>query len=214
VEISAELKQDIQRSRAWQHHNRMMKDRNGMPPPQDMRLYGSIELPNGGWLQFSSLVDKETASWSWQTTLNLLLVASLVIGLMIWLFRRATRPLKQLAANADRLGRGEDIEPLREEGPTEIRESIQAFNRMHTRLIASCRTEPGCWPPSPTTCVPHHQPAATQRVSGGRGGQGALPADPAADGADAGGDPELCPGGGAAGGDPGAGSGQPAGEPV
>ena len=113
VEISAELKQDIQRSRAWQHHNRMMKDRNGMPPPQDMRLYGSIELPNGGWLQFSSLVDKETASWSWQTTLNLLLVASLVIGLMIWLFRRATRPLKQLAANADRLGRGEDIEPLR-----------------------------------------------------------------------------------------------------
>ena len=75
VEISAELKQDIQRSRAWQHHNRMMKDRNGMPPPQDMRLYGSIELPNGGWLQFSSLVDKETASWSWQTTLNLLLVA-------------------------------------------------------------------------------------------------------------------------------------------
>lgn len=134
VEISAELKQDIQRSRAWQHHSRMMKDRNGMPPPQDMRLYGSIELPNGGWLQFSSLVDKETASWSWQTTLNLLLVASLVIGLMIWLFRRATRPLKQLAANADRLGRGEDIEPLREEGPTEIRESIQAFNRMHTRL--------------------------------------------------------------------------------
>ena len=134
VEISAELKQDAQRSRAWQHHTRMMKDRKGMPPPQDMRLYGSIQLPRGGWLQFSSLVDKESASWSWQTTLNLMLVASLVIGLMIWLFRRATRPLKQLAANADRLGRGEDIEPLREEGPTEIRESIQAFNRMHTRL--------------------------------------------------------------------------------
>ena len=134
VEISAELKQDAQRSRAWQHHSRMMKDRKGMPPPQDMRLYGSIQLPRGGWLQFSSLVDKESASWSWQTTLNLMLVASLVIGLMIWLFRRATLPLKQLAANADRLGRGEDIEPLREEGPTEVRESIQAFNRMHTRL--------------------------------------------------------------------------------
>ncbi len=29
VEISAELKQDAQRSRAWQHHNRMMKDRKG-----------------------------------------------------------------------------------------------------------------------------------------------------------------------------------------
>ncbi len=112
----------------------MMRDRKGPPPPRDMRLYGSIELPQGGWLQFSSLVDKEAGSWSWQTTLNLMLVASLVIGLMVLLFRRATRPLKQLAGNAERLGRGEDIEPLKEEGPTEIRESIQAFNRMHTRL--------------------------------------------------------------------------------
>ncbi|UCA11838.1 HAMP domain-containing protein [Aeromonas enteropelogenes] len=133
VEISAELKQDFQRSKAWEHHARMMRDRKG-PPPRDMRLYGSIELPQGGWLQFSSLVDKEAGSWSWQTTLNLMLVASLVIGLMVLLFRRATRPLKQLAANADRLGRGEDIDPLKEEGPIEVRESIQAFNRMHTRL--------------------------------------------------------------------------------
>lgn len=133
VEISAELKQDSQRSKAWEHHARMMRDRKG-PPPRDMRLYGSIELPQGGWLQFSSLVDKEAGSWSWQTTLNLMLVASLVIGLMVLLFRRATRPLKQLAANADRLGRGEDIDPLKEEGPIEVRESIQAFNRMHTRL--------------------------------------------------------------------------------
>ncbi|MFB2864419.1 ATP-binding protein [Aeromonas sp. MdU4] len=134
VEISAELKEDTQRSKAWEHHARMMRDRKGPPPPRDMRLYGSIELPQGGWLQFSSLVDKEVGSWSWQTTLNLMLVASLVIGLMILLFRRATRPLKQLAGNAERLGRGEDIEPLQEVGPTEIRESIQAFNRMHTRL--------------------------------------------------------------------------------
>lgn len=134
IEISAELKEDAQRSKAWEHHARMMRDRKGPPPPRDMRLYGSIELPQGGWLQFSSLVDKEAGSWSWQTTFNLMLVASLVIGLMVLLFRRATRPLKQLAGNAERLGRGEDIEPLKEEGPTEIRESIQAFNRMHTRL--------------------------------------------------------------------------------
>ncbi|MGL4251223.1 MAG: ATP-binding protein [Aeromonas sp.] len=134
IEISAELKEGAQRSKAWEHHARMMRDRKGPPPPRDMRLYGSIELPQGGWLQFSSLVDKEAGRWSWQTTLNLMLVASLVIGLMVLLFRRATRPLKQLAGNADRLGRGEDIEPLKEEGPTEIRESIQAFNRMHTRL--------------------------------------------------------------------------------
>ncbi|EOD54360.1 ATP-binding protein [Aeromonas molluscorum] len=133
VEISAELSKDAPRSRAWRHHVRMMDDRKG-PPPQDMRLYGSIELPGGQWLQFSSLVDKEVGTWSLRTTFNLLLVASLVIGLMIWLFRRATLPLKQLARNADKLGRGEETALLKEEGPTEIRDSIQAFNRMHTRL--------------------------------------------------------------------------------
>ncbi|MGL5226074.1 MAG: ATP-binding protein, partial [Aeromonas sp.] len=135
IEISAELKEAVQRNRAWEHHVRLMRDRKGLPlPAREMRLYGSIELPQGGWLQFSSLVDKEASSWSWRTTLNLMLVASLVIGLMVWLFRRATRPLQQLARNAERWGRGEDIDPLPEVGPTEIRESIQAFNRMHTRL--------------------------------------------------------------------------------
>ena len=114
-------------------------------------------------------MDKETASWSWQTTLNLLLVASLVIGLMM-----AVPPgdpsLKQLAANADRLGRGEDIEPLWEEGPTEIRESIQAFNRMHTRLDRFVQDRTRMLAAiSHDLRTPHHQPAAAQRVSGGRG---------------------------------------------
>jgi len=134
ITISAELKEGAPHSRVWERHARLLRDRAGGLPSRDMRLYGSIQLPQGTWLQFSSLVDKEAGSWSWQTTLSLMLVASLVIGVMLLLFRRATRPLKQLAANAERLGRGEDVDPLPEEGPTEIRESIQAFNRMHTRL--------------------------------------------------------------------------------
>jgi signal transduction histidine kinase len=111
----------------------MMGDANKLLP-MDMRLYGSIELHNGQWLHFSSLVDSEGSGWSLRSTINLLLVASLVIGLMIWLLRRALRPLKQLATNAERLGRGEDIEPLEESGPGEVRGSIVAFNRMQTRL--------------------------------------------------------------------------------
>lgn len=133
IEISAELKEATQRNKAWRHHARMMGDANKLLP-MDMRLYGSIELHNGQWLHFSSLVDSEGSGWSMRSTINLLLVASLVIGLMIWLLRRALRPLKQLATNAERLGRGEDIEPLEESGPGEVRGSIVAFNRMQTRL--------------------------------------------------------------------------------
>ncbi|MGL5949765.1 MAG: ATP-binding protein [Aeromonas sp.] len=134
IQVSAELQEGAQLRQSLRNRHHHALDSDGRPLPQQVRLYGSIELPQGGWLQFSSLVDSEVLDWSWRTTLNLMLVASLVVGLMLWLFRRATRPLQQLARNADRLGRGADVEPLTEEGPTEIRESIQAFNRMHQRL--------------------------------------------------------------------------------
>jgi signal transduction histidine kinase len=46
----------------------------------------------------------------------------------------ASRPLRQLASAADRLGRGEMFEPLPETGPRETRQAMAAFNRMWERL--------------------------------------------------------------------------------
>jgi signal transduction histidine kinase len=48
--------------------------------------------------------------------------------------RRATGPMRQLAVAADRLGRGENFEPLPETGPRETRLANIAFNRMRERL--------------------------------------------------------------------------------
>ena len=48
--------------------------------------------------------------------------------------RRASRPMRQLASAADRLGRGEGFEPLPETGPQETRRANVAFNRMRERL--------------------------------------------------------------------------------
>ncbi|MDE3081300.1 MAG: HAMP domain-containing protein, partial [Paracoccaceae bacterium] len=47
---------------------------------------------------------------------------------------RVVGPLQGLALAADRLGRGEDTEPLRPEGPEEMRRVASAFNQMQERL--------------------------------------------------------------------------------
>ncbi|ATG72617.1 two-component sensor histidine kinase [Zobellella denitrificans] len=104
------------------------------PPRHDIRLYGAIELADGRWLVFTSLVDREAPGWSAKAILSLVLLAALLAGLMIWLLQRTTRPLKELARQAERLGRGDKAEPIAETGPREIRETLSAFNRMQDRL--------------------------------------------------------------------------------
>ncbi|MGH6916681.1 MAG: ATP-binding protein, partial [Geminicoccaceae bacterium] len=47
---------------------------------------------------------------------------------------RLTRPMAELAAAAERLGRGEAVPPVPERGPADVRETTRAFNRMHARL--------------------------------------------------------------------------------
>ncbi len=43
-------------------------------------------------------------------------------------------PMRVLAVGADRLGRGLDVDPLPMTGPSEVRDTTQAFNRMKDRL--------------------------------------------------------------------------------
>ena len=109
-----------------------MRRHPGMRP--DVRLQGSIQLFDGRWLDFTSLRDNEMPGWSAKAVLSFLLLAGLLAGLMIWLLQRTTQPLKQLALQAERLGRGDKAEPIAESGPREIRNTLSAFNRMQDRL--------------------------------------------------------------------------------
>jgi signal transduction histidine kinase len=59
----------------------------------------------------------------------------LVLGACSWLaVRIATRPLKQLAQAADRLGPDMQATRLEENGPTEVARAAQAFNAMQDRI--------------------------------------------------------------------------------
>lgn len=58
-----------------------------------------------------------------------------LIALLAWLVARmATRPIRQLAQAASRLGSDIDHAPLQESGPTEIRQAAHAFNAMQGRI--------------------------------------------------------------------------------
>jgi signal transduction histidine kinase len=58
-----------------------------------------------------------------------------IFSLAAWLIaRHIALPLRRLTQAAERLGRGEETEPLPEEGPDDIRCTVATFNRMQVRL--------------------------------------------------------------------------------
>lgn len=64
-----------------------------------------------------------------------LAVTALVLSLLaVIAARRVGRPLQRLTESAERIGRGEDMHPVPEEGADDIRRTAAAFNRMQSRL--------------------------------------------------------------------------------
>jgi signal transduction histidine kinase len=60
---------------------------------------------------------------------------SVVVGLVaFWGVRRATVPLSVFATAAERLGVDVNVEPISEEGPSEVKRAAHAFNTMQRRL--------------------------------------------------------------------------------
>ncbi|GHA28721.1 ATP-binding protein [Oceanisphaera arctica] len=129
IYISAESSQGLTDWAPREHR------RHPHPPRRpDIRLRGAIELDDGRWLSFTSLSDRDVPGWSARAILSFIVLAALLTGLMIWLLQRTIRPLKKLARQAERLGRGDKAEPITESGPSEIRDTLSAFNRMQDRL--------------------------------------------------------------------------------
>lgn len=104
----------------------------GRTEPVELTL--SIELTSRNWLNVQTLFHRPGPQWSPPDIFPLLLMA-LAIALVAWVTaRRIVGPMRALAAGADRLGRGLDVEPLPVTGPTEVRDTTEAFNRMQARM--------------------------------------------------------------------------------
>jgi signal transduction histidine kinase len=98
----------------------------------------ALKLSDSSWLNGASRfrVPRNTLL---PVFVTVALMASAIVAIIALTVRRLTRPLRELAAAADRLGRGEDVEALAETGPSEVRGTIHAFNVMQDRLTRFVR---------------------------------------------------------------------------
>jgi len=86
------------------------------------------------WLNAVQLASTPSHAWR-STLLQSLTFMAMTLAIVIIVVRRLTRPLAQLTAATDRLGRGEEVALLPEHGAQDIRRSIRAFNQMRERLL-------------------------------------------------------------------------------
>jgi len=109
-------------------------------PARYVRLdeaYGSgltVRLANGQWLNAAFAKPTGGPVWLSQSSVSLAITALLLSLIAVLVARRIARPLQRLAYAAEAFGRGEEAVQLSEEGPSDIRRTAEAFNRMQERL--------------------------------------------------------------------------------
>ena len=110
------------RDRRWRHPR--------LPP----NLVVSAQLDDGQWLNVGTRLPPPNSDWAMPALVAMGVMAVALSVIVIFMVRRLTRPMAELAAAAERLGRGETVPPVPERGPADVRETTRAFNRMHARL--------------------------------------------------------------------------------
>lgn len=103
---------------------------------EDWNGFG-LQMPvgtgTGLWLQ--GVYAKPAATGPpWYYHLSMGISAVLLTLGAVMLVRRVGRPLQRLTEAAEKVGRGEEMAPLPEEGADDIRHTTAAFNRMQERL--------------------------------------------------------------------------------
>lgn len=95
----------------------------------------NLVLDDGRWLHTRQALPVQSL-WkeSWQLLRFSLLVGIPPVLILLYVFvNRILRPTTALTDAAERMSRGERIDPLSLQGPDEIREIARAFNDMHER---------------------------------------------------------------------------------
>ncbi len=98
------------------------------------RLAVLLPQPDKRWLMFHAPVRVTRLEGSRRLIYYILAAALLVLGVTVWAVHRVTRPLRQFAEAADRLGVDLRAPPMAEDGAREVRAAARAFNRMQDRL--------------------------------------------------------------------------------
>jgi signal transduction histidine kinase len=97
-------------------------------------LRAEVQLRDGRWARFDTEQPEAPQALPLRLALTLAVLLVSVLALSYVAMRWTVRPLQQLTAAAEGLGRDLDRPPLAEDGPREVRQAARAFNTMQQRL--------------------------------------------------------------------------------
>lgn len=109
-------------------------DGHRMPLGMGAALRSEVQLRDGTWARFDTLLPPASDGVPWRLLLALGVLLAAVLLLSLFAVRWVTRPLHVLATAAEALGRDIHSPKLPEDGPREIRQAAHAFNTMQDRL--------------------------------------------------------------------------------
>ncbi|ADZ71425.1 ATPase, histidine kinase-, DNA gyrase B-, and HSP90-like domain protein [Polymorphum gilvum SL003B-26A1] len=137
--IHAQRRDRSERADEEERGERKLRDKERPERSARIAIDFSVALADGSWLNVTTSHRPPPPGAIQTLLLQIVLMALAIVAIVAFTIRRLTRPLRRLAAAADRLGRGEDMPPLAEEGPQEVRSAIRAFNEMQDRLTRFVR---------------------------------------------------------------------------
>lgn len=114
------------------HRLRPREVRLGPDPPGGVRV--AMRLPDGQWLNIRIRMPPPRP---WHSTTFLAAFVLMTVAAMLLILgavARLMRPVRLLAAAADRLGRDVNAPPMDETGPSEVATAARAFNLMAERI--------------------------------------------------------------------------------
>jgi signal transduction histidine kinase len=94
----------------------------------------AVPLSNGVWLNAVYSKPVLVPGSTYQTFISLGIAALALTFVAIMMARWIAYPLRQITQAAERIGVGEEVAPIEECGPDDLRGTAAAFNRMQTRL--------------------------------------------------------------------------------
>ncbi|MFV0321875.1 MAG: ATP-binding protein [Alphaproteobacteria bacterium] len=106
---------------------------NRMPPSQKL-LLASVPMTNGEWLNITSPIIKMKGPNFSPLLLVVGLTSLMVVAFALYAIHRSLRPLAYIEKRAHTLGRNMAVEPLKVEGPRELRQVQMALNRMQESI--------------------------------------------------------------------------------
>ncbi|HWK34946.1 HAMP domain-containing sensor histidine kinase [Sphingomonas sp.] len=96
----------------------------------------AVESPKHGWLTLSGPWPRTERGLVGQLIAQTLILYVIMLLAVLWIGRRIARPLRTLAEATRDFRPGDGAPPLREEGPTDVRAVIAAYNALRTRVVA------------------------------------------------------------------------------